>query len=213
MKKIIKGKEPNSLTEHKKKDHASYDNYREKSDLRASLVRDQRGICCYCMSGITMGTESMKIEHWQCQKDYPERQLDYSNLLGSCKGNEGQAQEFQHCDTFKGQSSLSKNPAEKLVNIEDTIQYLGDGTIKSSDPIFNNEIDSILNLNTPYLINSRKAVLDGFKQTLQKKGKLKNPTIKRWIKEWNGDDRSSTDTLKPFCQVVVYWLRKRLRKS
>jgi len=40
MKQIKKGKEPDSLTAHRKKSHASYDNYPEKDDLRDFLVKD-----------------------------------------------------------------------------------------------------------------------------------------------------------------------------
>jgi len=31
----------------------------------------------------------MKIEHWHCRTNYGAEQLDYSNLLGACMGNEG----------------------------------------------------------------------------------------------------------------------------
>ena len=156
MRKINKGREPRSLTFHKKQDYATYSNYKKKGELRLVLVRDQRGICCYCMAPIDPVSEKMKIEHWQCQENYPSRQLDFSNILGACKGNEGQSEEFQHCDTFKGSKDFSKNPADNFFSLDSTIQYLGDGRIKSSNEDFDNELNTILNLNAPSLITARK---------------------------------------------------------
>jgi len=34
--------------------------------------------------------------------------------------------------------------------------------------------------------------------------------LERWLDEWNGD--SHQDRLQPYCQVVVHWLRKKLRR-
>lgn len=213
MKKITKGTEPISLTQHRSAKHSNYDNYKYKDDLRTTLVRDQRGICCYCMGAILPNRNSMKIEHWECQEDNPDKELLYSNILGACMGNEGQPEKVQHCDTFKGKKVLSKNPSHSMYNIETSIQYSGDGKIKSTDKKFDEELNNVLNLNAPYLINQRKGVLTGFTKGLAIKGELKKPEINRLIRNWNGDDLKNTDTLKPYCQVIVYWLRKRLNRD
>ena len=151
----------------------------------------------------------MKIEHWHCQANYPDEQLDYSNLLGACLGHEDHVRFDQHCDTYKGDSNLSRNPANPEDRIEDSIHYLGDGTIRSDDTILDSEIDRILNLNCALLKNNRKAVLDGLIDALPKRGDLPVATWERLLRDWNGE--STTDNLREFCGVVVYWLRKRLR--
>jgi uncharacterized protein (TIGR02646 family) len=61
MKYIKKQKEPESLVQHRCELHATYDNYREKDELRISLLNEQGYICCYCMQHI--GKHNMKIEH------------------------------------------------------------------------------------------------------------------------------------------------------
>ena len=76
MKQIKKRNEPNSLTEHRKKKNADYDNYPDKDELRESLYNEQRGICCYCMGVISPAVGKMKIEHYQCQANYPKKQLE-----------------------------------------------------------------------------------------------------------------------------------------
>ena len=78
MKRIVKGREPQSLLEHRLKSFADYDNYSEKDELRESLLTEQGHICCYCMQRIS--ADRMKIEHWQSQDEYEELQLDYNNL-------------------------------------------------------------------------------------------------------------------------------------
>lgn len=52
MRNIRKGSEPASLTRHRCNTNSDYDNYPEKDELRESLVKEQRGICCYCMQRI-----------------------------------------------------------------------------------------------------------------------------------------------------------------
>lgn len=210
MRNIDKGEEPTSLAQHRCTSHTDYDNLpaKDKDELRQYLVRDQRGICCYCMSRIQPDDKSMKVEHWRCVDNYPQEQLDYRNLLAACYGNEGQPERHQHCDTYKGNKVLSKNPSSRVHQIERLIRFKGDGTICSEDSNFNTEINSVLNLNLPFLKNNRKATLDAFKMTLLKRGSVKKATIKRWLREWNGE--SIPGDLQPYCQVVVYWLRKRL---
>ncbi|MGO8698941.1 MAG: retron system putative HNH endonuclease [Limisphaerales bacterium] len=208
MRTIKKGVEPASLTQHRLTGHADYENYADKDGLRRQLVREQRGLCCYCLSRIRPVADAMKIEHWHSQDGFPDEQLDYSNLLGACLGGAGQPNVLQHCDTKKGNSTVSKNPAEPARRVETFLHYEGDGRIVSDDTSLNSELENVLNLNTAFLKNNRKATLDGFHRALRKRGEIQRITLERWLRDWNGD--SDENELRPFCQVVVYWLRKRL---
>ena len=69
----------------------------------------------------------------------------------------------------------------------------------------------MLNLNAPFLKNNRKAALEAFHQALRKRGELRRGTLEQWLRDWKGD--SDNGELRPFCQVVVYWLRKRLARA
>jgi uncharacterized protein (TIGR02646 family) len=211
MRAIVKRHEPASLTEHRASAGADYENYRNKDELRACLVREQRGICCYCLSRIRSEYEATKIEHWHCQTRYPAEQLDYSNLLGACMGNEGKFRKDQHCDTRKGDRDLSRSPANPMHHVEDVIRFIGDGTIFSTDPVFDGEINDVLNLNLPFLRNNRKKALAAFQEVLGKHGQVSRNVLERWLSEWNGE--SGSGELQPFCQVVVYYLRKKLSRT
>lgn len=210
MRTIIKSPEPHSLTEYKHIHGASYDGYRDQDGLKASLVTEQRGLCCYCLRRIRPQFNGMKVEHWHSQAHYPDEQLLYSNLLGACMGNEGQPRDHQHCDTRKGDSDFSRNPANPMPRVEDLIRFQGDGQIASDNAAFGIELNEVLNLNEPYLRNSRKEVLEAFKGALEKRGHLSRATIVKWSEDWNGALGGSE--LREFCQVVVYWLRKRLAR-
>jgi uncharacterized protein (TIGR02646 family) len=209
MRNIQKKSEPISLTQHRCGTHSNYDNYAEKDDLRSSLVNEQRGLCCYCLQRIRPGLESMKIEHWQSQDLHPERQIEYSNLLGACRGGEGQKKDQQHCDTRKGNHAVTFNPANPLHDVESKIRFLGDGRVESNDVQFDKEINEALNLNQGALVRNRKAVLQAFRQALMQNNSS-DADLRKALHKWNGDNGGE---LEPFCQVVVYYLRKKINRN
>jgi uncharacterized protein (TIGR02646 family) len=208
MRNILKKTEPTSLTQHHCRPYSDYDNYVEKDDLRSSLVDEQRGLCCYCLQRIRPDSERMKIEHWQSQDLYPEKQLDYSNLLGSCRGGEGEKPNKQHCDTRKGNLDLKFNPANTQHDVESKIHFLGNGTIESDDSQFSKEINEVLNLNEGALVRNRKAVLQAFRQALMQ-NRYSDADLRKELRKWNGDNGGD---LEPFCQVVIYYLRKKINR-
>ena len=211
MRAIVKGQEPQSLVRHRASTQADYDNYPNKDELRQALAAEQGAICCYCVQRIRRAADGMKIEHWHCQTTYPAEQLDWGNLLGACLGGQGKPPNFQHCDTRKGDQDLSRNPANSGHNIEAFVSFLADGTIESSDGTLNDELDSVLNLNLPMLKRNRKAALDQFKQSLTGRGTLSKAELQRDLDTWSniGDG----GRLPEYCQVVVYWIRKRLARA
>lgn len=203
MRTIQKGPEPTTLTQHRQQPHATYDNYADKGALRQALVAEQRGLCCYCQSRIRATPEGMKIEHWQCQAEHPARQLDYGNLLGVCKGNEGQPFDRQHCDTRKGNSALCFSVCDPAHPIERKIRFLGNGEITSNDEAVRMAINEVLNLNWTRLTENRKSALTGFLQGL---GTAKLDHAKE-LPKWDG---SLGGELPPFSQIVAHYLMKKL---
>jgi len=208
MRQIVKNIEPQSLTKHRAQKFADYDNYAEKDDVRRSMCLEQRGICCYCMGSITPDSLKMKIEHFQCQDDFPKKQLDYSNMLGACLGNMNRPEREQHCDTFKGNKHMSFSPSDSKRDIGASIKYNNDGSITSSNANLDKEINEVLNLNTRKLIAARKGALDGFKEVIKRRGKLHKGTVEKWLADWEGT--SHGNNLRPYCMVIAYWLRKKL---
>lgn len=216
MRAITKRKEPPSLTTHRKTAHASYENYPAdaKQELRAALVTEQRGLCCYCMARIGALSTTMKVEHWQSQEAHEARQLDYSNLLGACLGGQGQPGEDQHCDTRKGKKALKFNPADPSDNIERRVSYMTDGTIASTDEAFSAQLRDVLGLNLPVIRNRRKAMIDGLVDWLRdyRSRHHRGPdsaTLLRERARWSPVD----GPLRPFAPVAIWWLNQRLPRS
>lgn len=211
MKHIEKNSEPNSFTTYKMQSNAKYDDIPSnvKKELKESLLVEQGNICGYCMQRISYG--NMKVEHIDSQKNKSSRQLDYNNIIGVCKGNEGNVYKNQHCDSFKRKESLFFiNPVDKIKNCEGMIKYLGDGTIISHNQNINNEINKLLNLNIQTLKNNRKKVYDGAIEILTKKNNKQwsKSIIQSEIKKWSLKDKNNR--YKEYCMVVVYFLKKKI---
>jgi len=208
---IKKGKEPDSLIQHKKQANATYDNTNTsvKNNIRDQLLKEQGYLCAYCMQRLENDSLKVKIEHWHCQAKYPNEQLDYKNMLVVCKGNEGQSQENQHCDTYKANQDLTFNPANLPHNIESKIKYLGNGTILSDDEVLNNELDTVLNLNYSMLKENRKKVLDGICKALNHKNGTRTKTeLSNFLKKWQ--NKNEQGKFNEYCGVAIYYLKKKI---
>lgn len=211
MRQISKRPEPASLIAHRLTPHCDYANYRQKDELREALVGEQRALCCYCMGRIRAAREFMKVEHWRSQERYEDDQLMYWNLLGSCKGGEGQPWHLEHCDQRKGDVDLQWNPADPAHHIETRIAYGLDGTIRAGDVVFDNQLNNVLNLNLPLIKNNRRSVLTALLDWWKaEKSRLRAPVprvrIESEIEKWT---RPGGD-LTPYCQVAVWWLRQKI---
>lgn len=212
MRAIIKGAEPPSHRAYREIPNSKYDDC-DKDVLRRALITEQRGICCYCMSRIHNGWDTMKIEHWRSRSRHPAEQLNYRNLLGACMGGEGQLPDFQHCDTRKGDQDLQWNPADPTHYIETRIRYKVDGSIRSDDPVFDAQLDDVLNLNIHFLKNNRKAVWDGIAEWWRmEKARLQGPVPRARIQAQRNRGTAGNGQLKPFCQVAIWWLDQRLAR-
>ena len=216
MRAISKSAEPKSLMRHRAIPDSNYSGYTDKQTLRETLVREQRGLCCFCLSRICAGEPGtvprMKIAHWHSQKLHEDEQLDYMNLLGACMGNEGNPPHLQHCDTRQGEKDIKWNPANPDHRIEERIRYrLADGTIMSEDNEFDTQINDVLNLNLPFLRTNRKYVLDSFQKSLGKKKTILRPEWERMLREWNGEAHHGD--LEPFCQIVVCFIEKQIARA
>ena len=217
MKYIKKGLPPESLIKHQKEAFADYDNYSKKDDLRNNLLKEQGHICCYCMQRISVAM--MKIEHYKPQSIYNGKEnlhnltLSYSNLLGSCMGNQGQKEPLQHCDTYKGEKEFTKiNPL--LSSNENYFKFLPNGRIDSDDSEVSKDIDMVLNLNVSHLIIARKGKIDGIIQAIQEYCRNSKQLSKYFLEEniakYQTPDKEGK--LKPFCQVTIYYLQKKLKQ-
>lgn len=203
MRTIRKGSEPRELAEYRQSPDAAYDGYRLKDELRKQLVAEQRGLCCYCMSELR---DKVKIEHWRPQRE-KHLQLVYSNLLASCHGGEGRSPRFQHCDTSKGNGDLSRNPADPAHNVGAIVWFETDGRIRSTNPVFDAELNNVLNLNAKHIVDDRKQALRAFRSIWRSRPKK---DLRRQLERLRDD--VGTTALPAYSQVIFLWLENQIGK-
>ena len=228
MKQVNKIAEPNSLLQHRAKQHSNFDNipYETKTELRQSLLSEQGYICCYCMKRIPekiekegIVTYNMKVEHFQCQESFSALQLTYTNLFAACTGNEGKPQKLQTCDSKKGNLELSINLTVNLPNCETLFKYNAIGEISSTND--NADIDRqlivILNLNMQTLKDGRSEIYLAVQEKIRVEGKRFKNDKARFIRfleqekvKWLGRLENKH---RPYCMVAVYFLTKKLKQN
>ena len=199
---IKKKSEPHSLTTYKKTINASFDNQpsKVKEDLRKSLLEEQGYICAYCMKRIEESAD-IKIEHYEARNRTNE--LSYKNLLAVCKGNEGSSKERQTCDTKKGNRVLHIDP-QKIGDIS-TIFFTRNGEVKSTNLLFQKDLDEVLNLNDKFgnLISARKSAL----KALQKKI---TPMNKNQIEKLYNKLKSAERKIE-YVGILLWYLKKKIK--
>ena len=226
MKQITKIAEPQTLVQHRARQHSNFDNipFSTKEDLRQNLLSEQGHICCYCLKRIPEKVEKdgrisydMKVEHFQCQDNYPQLQLAYANLFGSCTGNEGKPKKLLTCDTRKGNVGLSISLLSNAPNCEILFKYNAEGEISSVDNNegINYQLNEVLNLNMQTLKDGRRQVYLEVQKKIEAEsrnlgnGQLKIRYFEQEKQKWS---TRYDNKFKPFCMVAIYYLSKKIRQ-
>lgn len=87
MRKIVKGQQPESLSNFKKRNQtANYDDLTgvKRTDIRQACTKEQFYLCAYCCQRISGDSTDTMNEHVEAQRLSPGRSLDYSNIVASC---------------------------------------------------------------------------------------------------------------------------------
>lgn len=205
MRKIIKSKEPQEWTEYRLTPNVDYQSIPE---LRESLLKEQGYICAYCMRSIPNkdknSNEDSRIDHILSRERHPNKKLDYQNMVICCPG--AISNDF-HCDKRKSENDITFS----LFNDSfiSTLKYnTKSGEIKSSNPEWNKEINTILNLNNELLKTNRLEVINGIISVLKSK-QWKTGEIRKKLEDW--DHKNKNGKYKSYCGIVVWYLNKKLK--
>lgn len=157
-----------------------------KAELRNVLVREQHGLCAYCMRRIYASQAGMRIEHViprsVCQDERSRHlRLNYSNLLGCCSGKIG---DDTCCDVRKGDQIISSHLAVAAPDfVEECIRYAKDGMIRIDDEDLQDQVDKYLNLNASLSKANRRRIYEGFCSFLRKAGQTARHKLERKLDE------------------------------
>lgn len=217
---IRKQHEPRELTVYKKEKGASFSDLsgNNKVAVYNSLIKEQYGLCAYCMCRIFYNTETnrnIRIEHFIPQSDSnlgDAKSLDYKNMLGVCDGGVSSNRvssisgaENISCDAFKGNKTLSLNPSVKEDYERMRIRYSSSGKIHSENKQFDDELNAVLNLNNYRLIEERKRVKQAVVSFLNTHKKLTTTQREYKISQLQ---TPKDGLLMPFYDVAIFFIKR-----
>lgn len=207
---IDKKNTPTVFTETKRK-CPSYDmlHREDKNLLKEVLIKEQGGICAYCMSRIDMDTST--IEHYIPQHGSNgdiSLSMDYQNMFAVCKRTRFQKEKDKTCDDKKKENLITIDPRRR--SDIDQIKYSMNGRIYSERGDFNSDLNNTLNLNQATLINNRKAAIEAvlYELTSQKSGKWNSKILQKRIEKYNNDYPK-----REYYGAIIYFLNKRLKRE
>lgn len=205
MKYIKKQSPPDAFIRYKCRPGSSFqdlsnsNNRKIKQCLRDSLLVEQGFICCYC--GQEISTNNSVIEHLKNKDYHPTFQLEYDNLVCSCKG--GQDRKVRnphyplHCDAYKRNHDIYVYPVDYIC--ESKFEFDDEGNIFGLDEE-SRETIKVLNLNNEKLRNQRKAAIDAYRY-------YGDDDID-WLNELNAiTERNYDNKFLPFCFVIHSYIK------
>ena len=212
---IKKGAEPKSLKEYRSQPNETYEDFRDKDDIREALLKEQGCLCAYCMSRISK--DKMKIEHWISQKseegDGEEKALDFHNMLGVCTGYMSSPHEDQTCDTHRGNIKLEVDPRSQESVAQ--IAYRADGTIYSENVLINRDLNETLNLNCEraYLKANRKAAITALQKFClrQRQNGTWDITVLKKAEQYFGQEKEGMK--RPYLGAILFFINRYSQKN
>lgn len=198
-----------------------FDNEFPKSEIKTVLIREQRGLCAYCMRRIRMDSHS-RIEHFIPLSADKEKAIDYGNMLGVCDGGEktmGQPGHILCCDAHKKETEISTSPLNKLQM--DKIAYKPDGRIftEPKDVVMEEDINETLLLNgvrkpdgsvrdtSTEILKGRRDAYDRARrmmENLNKSGKCTSAAVKKIM-----DNLLDQEEREEYVGVKLYYFGKK----
>lgn len=127
--------------------------------LKDSLTVLSHGKCAYCECSLTKESNYMEVEHFEDKHQYPDKVMDWDNLLPSCK----------HCNGHKSTHDVRKEPiVNPFVDNPDAHLYFQYYRYKAKDVKGENTI-SVLDLNDGErrLVDTRFEIGNALQQSIE----------------------------------------------
>lgn len=195
--KIANGKEP-----HYKSDFATndQDGINRRRDLRESLIKEQGGICCYCMKKIDVN--SSHIEHFFPKEHFQNVDLSYDNLFASCNGEGSNVIYDEYCGHRKGNWWRQDMISPSDIEVEKVFKYLPNGKISSvngrTTSNIAQEMINNLGLDSFHLERSRREAIEA--SEVFDTEEYSDDEIRDFIDYYSNKDNGA---YVPFCKAIV----------
>lgn len=194
-----------------------------KQKVKEQLIREQGGLCAYCMCAIPRNDVEpsiapTSIEHLMPRKPVNGRDVgqgvDYNNMVVVCHGNRN-VHGVRHwgdltCDAHKENVEFHKVDPRNPETLK-SIFYRSDGRIDASDPAVKYDLEETLNLNSPTspLVGERKRVLGKLVWEISLVPEEKR---KQWCRMVLTKYESQTGKKTPYVGVIIWRLRSYLER-
>lgn len=195
-----------------------------KSSLRYTLIKEQHGLCAYCMKRID-NDDKTTIEHWTPLSKSKNKAIAYTNMLGVCHGGrktEIDGQRILCCDASKDEDEIQISPWNES-HMKD-IAYKSNGIIYtlSGNVRFEEDINEKLCLNglrdkKGNLIDTSTEIVKGrrdavqwcndFYRSLDRKRKCTSLMIKKKI-----DEIEQAEIQPEYAGGKLFYLKKKYRE-
>ena len=193
----------------------------DKEALREAAIVEQRGLCAYC-NGRLLRDHTTSLEHWRPRSDPNTSHFEWRNLLAVCPGGQHDEREKVdtrrlsplHCDKSRGDQPLTLNPAAQSPNTETLVRYLPDGRVAATDPTYEAELLTTLNLNAAALVRRRKSVIDAALLKLQQAERLDGHAAQlKALRALLTPYETSAGDLPPYPLAVLTRLRRAVERA
>lgn len=156
-----------------------WSSFGHKVTLQNYLLDEQYGLCCYSELRADLENLGYHIEHIRPKSQYPAQTFDYSNLAASALSDDDlQAFKTIKEETFGGHAKLSAYNPTLFISCHDAdcaryFAYLSDGRVVANDNLSDFDKQrtdytiTLLNLNSPYLVNRRRRWYDELEQLFE----------------------------------------------
>ncbi|MCM1256543.1 MAG: TIGR02646 family protein [Roseburia sp.] len=194
------GKEPHYKSDFSTDDE---DGKMRRQQLREHLIEEQGHICCYCMKKIFQNNSH--IEHFWPKASFPQKDLEYNNMLASCNGD-GTISLDEHCGHKKEDWWKENMVSPTEAEVENMFQYSVDGKIHSLPrKITTNiaqEMISHMGLDSFHLERNRRNAIES--SEVFDEEEYSNEDIRDFINFYSNKDNGM---YVPYCMAIVDCLK------
>lgn len=120
----------------------------DKHEIKSQLIKEQKGICAYCMRRIH-NDEHTSIEHLRSIDAFPDEALSYNNMMACCDGGRSQSikPHVLCCDAAKGNNQITISPYDPDHISKIRYDRTGRIYIFPEDQVLSKDINQTLRLN------------------------------------------------------------------
>lgn len=200
MLRIQKGPPPACIAELHRTPGATWQSVsgEQKDAMRRALLAEQGNLCAYCMGRITNDRARCTVEHWRPRSDPGTDPFHWPDLLAVCDGGSGRPRTEQHCDTYRGDATLTLHPAHPGQDVEEQVHYILDGRLECADA-------DALHLNYWRLRENRRKIQDAVTALCSGRDAT---GVRKLLTMWT--DRDEQGRRRAYAGVAVELLRRRL---